>query len=808
MAAIASSSSDKQVPVIVQTEVFDNKKDSVSPNDKPGNATTGQPSKAPSKMTSVKLADWKARLESLIEKPLENESRAEIKKLLSQDVQVKGNENLETAFYKILSAVLGKDKDNDGVVKLLIDSKHFKGSYRWGDDQCTALHRAVRNGRDEVTRKLVKEYRNTINIAIAKQLLENGAEINTKDVDGDSPLHDAVKNSYHEVIEVLIDYGADTEYRDFANKMSWVTDLVWCLTRDDDDPSFGKRKDAWDFLTRNIAQRKGVSHGSYMRVPHDSDKAEDSNIPKNSEATNLHRRELWRNGSKLSDEEKISIVVPYIDFETKHYLDRDSMQTPRFVDKRQLEETSFEYSGLSGLYQTQTLDQSYYDMLDKEELKIRDQDQVVMRWFSDLNHAAVENTMESKDGTSSLYENETRDDDSVNEPGDSTEKDSPVTNVVEKLLMVNQLWLWKLDKDRYHQGFESTLFETIRQGDIRSYKKPEELIENILFKCVTFLEEFWNAGLGIHLLDIFEISLAKKLDYFVALKQAQSALDEAMTAGRLNRYIMLFTLVTIVFTPLSFLTSLFAIPFDYFPRDDAGVRLSPGWTAKWMVAWIFSSSIPKVPSAAGTLVTTNPVVCGKVRMLRLAHSGALSRDGEDDGEDVFELSEEHTAASPSVDSAGMSHVHPAACWYQMRMREMVAACTMMRWTGLCAWAREKLVKSLDGLAIEMKYLVQLCRHRGHIGLRGVEIRRRADKVRKDFIGLTGATVGCARHLFRLPAHQNISCRGIRGGQHMHADIHDAELRPLLAKEIETEIRLITTQWKGQARPQIWLICLE
>ena len=31
------------------------------------------------------------------------------------------------------------------------------------------------------------------------------------------------------------------------------------------------------------------------------------------------------------------------------------------------------------------------------------------------------------------------------------------------------------------------------------------------------------------------------------MKQAQSSLEEAETAGRLNNYIMLFTLVTIVF---------------------------------------------------------------------------------------------------------------------------------------------------------------------------------------------------------------------------------------------------------------------
>lgn len=45
--------------------------------------------------------------------------------------------------------------------------------------------------------------------------------------------------------------------------------------------------------------------------------------------------------------------------------------------------------------------------------------------------------------------------------------------------------------------------------------------------------------------------LMGQLDYLVQMKQAQSSLEEAETAGRLNNYIMLFTLVTIVFVSLA-----------------------------------------------------------------------------------------------------------------------------------------------------------------------------------------------------------------------------------------------------------------
>ena len=42
-----------------------------------------------------------------------------------------------------------------------------------------------------------------------------------------------------------------------------------------------------------------------------------------------------------------------------------------------------------------------------------------------------------------------------------------------------------------------------------------------------------------------------KLDYLVQTKQAQASLSEAEAAGRLNNYIMLFTVVTVIFVRLT-----------------------------------------------------------------------------------------------------------------------------------------------------------------------------------------------------------------------------------------------------------------
>jgi hypothetical protein len=85
--------------------------------------------------------------------------------------------------------------------------------------------------------------------------------------------------------------------------------------------------------------------------------------------------------------------VPYIDFETEQYLKRYDrveesgryeIETPGFRDKRDLEHRSFLYDGLLGLHKPRTLDEWYYDMLRHKDLRIRDEDQVVFKWFKDI----------------------------------------------------------------------------------------------------------------------------------------------------------------------------------------------------------------------------------------------------------------------------------------------------------------------------------------------------------------------------------------------------------------------------------------
>ncbi|KAI8716009.1 hypothetical protein NCS52_01110200 [Fusarium sp. LHS14.1] len=507
-------------------------------------------------------------------------------------------------------------------------------------------------------------------------------------------------------------------------QMSWVTDLVWRLTEPTPNTTGGgadqsgddraeRRKEAWRFLSRNIAQRKGAK-GAFTRMPHagdflknkppdeqeidnDLDSKSTENIKSSAMSTagSLYRGESWRKSTKFDD--KISIVVPYIDFETREYIqhlaevrasDDYKPESPGLQHKFELEQMSRPYKRFRGLHRSQTLDASHYDRLTDSDLKERDKDQVVLKW---IESAAGRGTKGHGEGRN------------AKDPNEKVQKETEPLSITDlKIAELAKLKSKKTDDgkvdcgenihdpntiitafpDRYHRGVEDTLFDTIRQGGIHSYTDPHELIEDILFEAVTFPEEFQYAGLGIHILDIFDSSIAEcsqeeakrfdefsesinpngtvdktsditdeikliskckdirdelhlilrifetqqnvvkkfsdlfwpkevapklnqafiddcgvghliertksldghadrtlqALDCLVEIKQAQSSLDEAQSARSLNKAIWIFTLVTVIFTPLSFMTSLFAIPFTYHPQNSEGeIRVEERW---------------------------------------------------------------------------------------------------------------------------------------------------------------------------------------------------------------------------------------
>lgn len=75
------------------------------------------------------------------------------------------------------------------------------------------------------------------------------------------------------------------------------------------------------------------------------------------------------------------------------------MDTPGFRSKRELEDRSFAYDGLLGLHKPRTLDEWYYDMLRNKDLRTRDEDQVVFKWFKDI----VQQQGEEQDQETSVF---------------------------------------------------------------------------------------------------------------------------------------------------------------------------------------------------------------------------------------------------------------------------------------------------------------------------------------------------------------------------------------------------------------------
>ncbi|RYP82412.1 hypothetical protein DL769_001666 [Monosporascus sp. CRB-8-3] len=100
------------------------------------------------------------------------------------------------------------------------------------------------------------------------------------------------------------------------------------------------------------------------------------------------------------------------------------------------------------------------------------------------------------------------------------------------------------------------------------FSKPDRTLEVLLQR--------WTR------LDEDAARVEKSLNHLLDLKQkqanidgAESASQEAKSSARQNKAILVFTVVTIIFTPLSFVTSLYAL--DYFKPADCTQSVALGW---------------------------------------------------------------------------------------------------------------------------------------------------------------------------------------------------------------------------------------
>jgi len=76
--------------------------------------------------------------------------------------------------------------------------------------------------------------------------------------------------------------------------------------------------------------------------------------------------------------------------------------------------------------------------------------------------------------------------------------------------------------------------------------------------------------------------------------EARCARDQAALQAKQGQTIMVFTIVTIVFLPMSFIAAVFAINVDEFPRDHGQQSLPWSYVAKFMFGIGFGISIPLI----------------------------------------------------------------------------------------------------------------------------------------------------------------------------------------------------------------------
>ncbi|KAL1621012.1 hypothetical protein SLS56_009428 [Neofusicoccum ribis] len=103
------------------------------------------------------------------------------------------------------------------------------------------------------------------------------------------------------------------------------------------------------------------------------------------------------------------------------------------------------------------------------------------------------------------------------------------------------------------------------------------------------------------LMEVHAKEVEKGLEHLLDLKQKQANLWEARSsregaeaAARQGSTILVFTVVTIIFLPLSFMASFFALGISIFPKTDGENNFAIGWVSALLFGISFAVSIPFV----------------------------------------------------------------------------------------------------------------------------------------------------------------------------------------------------------------------
>ncbi|KAI1079005.1 hypothetical protein F5B20DRAFT_591008 [Whalleya microplaca] len=267
-----------------------------------------------------------------------------------------------------------------------------------------------------------------------------------------------------------------------ANNKRWAKDLISVLFRENDpenDQTMSKSRGLEEFMDESYHEFRGAASYTRYRKP-GFETAKGTNCS--------------------------SLVIPYFDMETESFITRWEKQDNEHITNMQKLAQAYQHGGTSDedLHLACTLDQSYYTSLPDSSIRNRDRDQVVFRFHS----RKEEDPATSKNRTVAPYGN------IAGEKHPTTQSGS---KRLAKLVMVSQLWLWKINEDtltafpeRWCESQEDDILTHVLRN-ISEYPpcSLDEMIQDILRQCIGFVDAPSNAGLDGNLFDIFEQSIAK-----------------------------------------------------------------------------------------------------------------------------------------------------------------------------------------------------------------------------------------------------------------------------------------------------------
>lgn len=171
-----------------------------------GNPPPGASQHAVGTKGPANLADWKTRLENVLQRSEDSNTATELSNLLSPKLvnklvgKSKGDCPFDDLFNELLFTALGDGKQT--FAALFIDSQYFKWNHKYGEDQVTALHRAVENGQKKAAIKILQHYYDAVDEC---------------DKYGRTPLHQAAQQGSKDFTSLLLQHNANVDASDNQN---------------------------------------------------------------------------------------------------------------------------------------------------------------------------------------------------------------------------------------------------------------------------------------------------------------------------------------------------------------------------------------------------------------------------------------------------------------------------------------------------------------------------------------------------------------------------------------------------------------